>query len=93
MKNLLTKAAAIAAIPLTLAFTFPAAADARYVCGPVAGYSLCAEDQLEVDTLTIKWLDGDETQILVHCETGNWFRTGWGLAEGEVNKIVQDWCW
>lgn len=94
--NLLTKAAVIAAIPLSLAMSLPSAAVAantRTVCGPVAGFELCAEDQEEVDTLTITWTDGEKTQILVQCETGNWFRTGYELERGYVNKIIEDWCW
>lgn len=79
------------ALALSL-FTLPANA-ARRVCGDIEGYPVCAIDDVDMDTLTIAWDDGDQTAITVHCPSGVWHRTGWSLNETEINKIVNSWCY
>ena len=82
----------ISAISLSL-LALPALAEQRRVCGDIEGYPVCALDTNYLDTLQINWTDGDQTSIAVHCESGDWIRTGWELSESEVNKIVNSWCY
>lgn len=72
--------------------SIPALAEQRRVCGRVQGYDMCALDTDNIDTLQIDWTDGDHTAINVHCQSGDWIRTGYEIPEKDIVSIVNYWC-
>ena len=62
-------------------------------CGNIAGYPVCAIDREYIDSLTIRWTDGDYSHIGVRCGTGEWELSGYNPGRGEVNTIVRNWCY
>ena len=70
----------------------PALSEQRRVCGNINGYDMCALDTDHIDTLQINWTDGDHTAINVHCESGDWIRTGYVIPEYDITSIVNYWC-
>ena len=81
-------------LPLLAAtlITTPAIAGERRVCGDVTGFHVCALDTDFIDTLQIDWEDGDQTSITVHCESGEYHRTGYDLDFKYIQPIVDYWC-
>jgi len=72
--------------------TQSAKAEYRY-CGNIVGYPVCVIDRVYIDSLSIRWTDGDYTHIGVRCGTGQWELNGYNPGRSEVNKIVSYWCY
>ena len=72
--------------------TAPAVAAERRVCGEINGFNVCALDTDYIDTLQIDWNDGDQTSITVHCQSGEYHRTGYELDFAYIRPIVNSWC-
>ncbi len=91
--NIITKGLLGSAIILGSVFGGTQSVKAEYQeCGNIIGIPVCAVDRNYIDSLSIRWTDGDYTHISVRCGTGRWELSGYNPGRSTVNNIVSKWC-
>ena len=92
-KVLTTLATSLGIFAGSLSLVAPPANATNYDrCGYLAGYYTCVIDREYVDSLVIRYSEGDYTHIGARCDTGNWEMTGYLLSRSTANNIVRSWC-